>query len=179
MLSFRRKIEVASNIAIIIAATLFIGVLIKSLIRSGNLNGSNNAPSSIRRLIDKDGLAGKKINILGVDWSKSERTLVLAVQPKCRFCTESAPFYKQLAERQFNHSGLKLLALSQFPVDVTKKYLDTLGVPIEEIKQAPFDSIGIAGTPTLLLIDRSGTVTNLWFGRLKQEQEAEVLAQLQ
>lgn len=177
VLSTRRKIETLSNIAITIASLLFIAVLLKNLINSYSKDSLPNNVKADKRL-DKRSLTGKKVNITDVDWSKYSYTLLVALQPKCQFCTESAPFYKQLAEKQPVGSDIKLIVLSPSPVNVTKSYLNTLGISIQEVRQISLDSIGIAGTPTLLLVDRSGTIKDLWFGRLKQEQEAEVYAQL-
>jgi hypothetical protein len=36
--------------------------------------------------------AGENVSLSGVDWSKSDRNLVLALSTTCHFCSESADF---------------------------------------------------------------------------------------
>ncbi len=57
-----------------------------------------------------------------------------------------------------------------------KKYLETLGVPVGDIQRAELASLKIAGTPTLLLVDRRGVVENVWVGQLTDQGEADVLS---
>ena len=54
-------------------------------------------------------------------------------------------------------------------------YLTSQGVHVNEVKQATLNSIGVRGTPTLLLVDKAGVVTNVWVGKLQPDQEAQVL----
>jgi hypothetical protein len=46
------------------------------------------------------------------------------------------------------------------------------------VKQATLSTIGVTGTPTLLLVDNTGTVANVWQGKLQPDQEGGVLAVL-
>jgi hypothetical protein len=55
--------------------------------------------------------------------------------------------------------------------------LKSLNVSINEVKQAPPNSVGAKATPTLILVDGAGTVTNSWVGQLPPDKEAEILAQ--
>jgi hypothetical protein len=57
-----------------------------------------------------------------------------------------------------------------------KKYLDTLGVPVVDVQHAELASLKIAGTPTLLLVDRGGVVKNVWVGQLNDQSEADVMS---
>jgi len=51
-----------------------------------------------------------------------------------------------------------------------------LGVPVGDIQRAELASLKIAGTPTLLLVDRRGVVENVWVGQLTDQGEADVLS---
>ncbi len=48
----------------------------------------------------------------------------------------------------------------------------------EEVKQASLDTIGVTGTPTMLLVDAKGTVSKVWEGKVQPHQQAGVLAAL-
>lgn len=63
-------------------------------------------------------------------------------------------------------------------VEEGKQYLKNLGVDISEVYNAKLASIGVTATPTLLLIDQSGVVSDMWRGKLSDDAEKEVLSKL-
>ena len=46
---------------------------------------------------------------------------------------------------------------------------------IEDVRQVSFPSVGLRGTPTLILADDKGVAVDSWLGRLPAEREGEVL----
>jgi len=121
---------------------------------------------------------GTKLSLSGVDWKANGRTIVLALSTGCHFCTESAPFYQRVAEERAKASNVRLVAVFPEPVDEGQKYLSKLGVTVDDVKQARLDSIGVIGTPTLIMADAAGAVADSWRGRLPSEKESEVLSRL-
>lgn len=112
------------------------------------------------------------LSALKVDWTQGSQTLVLAVSATCRFCSESAPFYKTLAS---NKGDTRIVAVLPQSIEEGKKYLDKLGVTVDDVKQLPLDQIGVSGTPSVLLVNNSGVVKNLWLGKLPADKEQVVL----
>ncbi|MDQ3750112.1 MAG: hypothetical protein M3367_14050 [Acidobacteriota bacterium] len=47
-----------------------------------------------------------------------------------------------------------------------------------DVKQASLDSLQVDGTPTLLLVNDKGEITNSWIGKLPPNKEAEVINKL-
>ena len=119
----------------------------------------------------------KQITLPGMDWSKQSKTLILALQSSCHFCTESAPFYKRLIEH-LKGKNIKLIAVFPTDIEKSKAYLDKLGLTAIEVKQASLDSIQVNGTPTLLFIDEKGEIIDSWVGKLPPYKETEVLSKL-
>lgn len=100
---------------------------------------------------------------------------MLAISTTCHFCTESAAFYKKLVQLR---KATRLIAITPQSIENAKKYLESLGVAVDEVKQLPLERIGVQGTPTLLLPDSSGTVIQTWAGKLTPEKEHHVLSAL-
>ena len=165
-----KKTELLANIAIIVVALLLGGVLVKRYL----LTGSPASPARIDPRIP----AGTKASLTGVDWAKNGQTLLLVLSNDCRYCTESAPFYQRLTRETAGRADLHLIALFPQEVEEGKKYLDNLGISINEIRQAAPGSAGAGGTPTLILVDAQGVVKNSWVGKLSAPEETEVLNQL-
>jgi hypothetical protein len=113
-----------------------------------------------------------------VDWAKNGQTLLMVLSRDCHFCTESAPFYQRLSRETAGRPGIHLLALFPQEAEEGRKYLDNLGISVNEIRQAAPASTGAGGTPTLILVDQNGIIKKSWVGKLSAPEESEVLSQL-
>ncbi len=165
-----QKIELVANISIIVVALLLGGVLVHKYFFAAPPVASNQPP----RLEPK---IGSVMNVPDVNWSQQPKTLVLALQSSCRFCNDSAPFYKRVIE-SVKDKNVKLVAV--FPTDVEESaaYLQKLGLTNMEVKQSSLNGLQVSGTPTLILTNDKGEVTNYWVGKLTPDKETEVINQL-
>lgn len=119
----------------------------------------------------------KRINLTSGDESAKSKTLVLVLQTGCRFCTESAPFYKRLSE-EVKSKNTKLIAIFPWENNSGKTYLEKLGLSVFEIKQASSINFEVTGTPTLIIFDDKGELLSSWVGKLPPEKETEVINNL-
>ncbi len=163
MTNLARRVEVIANVAIIFVAIALGVVLISRTLKSYR----PTVPESANTANVKE----HKIQLPGIDWSKNEQTLVMALSSTCHFCTESAAFYRQIRERARVH----MVAVLPQNTAEARNYLGGLGVQVDEVLQAPLDSIAVSGTPTLMLVSRDGTVIRTWLGKLSPDLEKEVL----
>lgn len=165
--NFSRKLEISANILIIAVALLFGYVLIHKVFFN---NSQAKTPSFALT-------AGAKITLQDVDFQANGKTLVLALQKGCTYCSASMPFYKTLVEKA-PEKGVTLVAVLPDSHEDAVGYLTEHGVILPEIRQAELDSVNVRGTPTLILIDQNGEVLHSWVGKLSPEREAEVISQL-
>lgn len=177
---FAKGVEIATNLSIILVALTGATVLVRNYllrppvtITAGPPSATRNAPGG--RQLPTGPAQGTQLSVPGITWSDSEETVVLALSDKCKYCTESAPFYKQLAAETAKRNGVRVIAVFPQDPNAGKKYLDDLGVPVVAVTQATLDSIGVRATPTLVIVDKSGTVKQSWVGLLKNGRETEVL----
>ena len=160
------KLAHVANLATILVSVLLSVVLVKVYLLPQPVPTRDFAQPRVGM-----GLTGA---LPGVDWAKNKRTLVLALSTQCHYCTESAPFFQRIQKE----TGLKMLAVLPQAVDESRKYLEGEGVRVDEVKQAVLSTIGVSGTPTLLLVDNTGKVADIWQGKLQPDQEGQVLAVL-
>jgi len=172
MSSFVKKLEVAANIAIIITALLLSVVLAKHYL----VNGSEHTLKEGITDSSERNITGKKIALPDIDWKNNKRTLLLALSTTCHFCTDSSPFYVRLTKEA--RSAHLIAVFPQSTAD-GRQYLNRHGVGIEDVHQSTLGSLGVQGTPTLILVDDKGVVLNSWVGKLPADKEAEVLSQLE
>jgi hypothetical protein len=160
-----KKIELVANIAVICIAVVVVVVFAK---RQFYLEPQVQA-SGKRPTVDVS-----KLPLLGIDWSKSEQTLLLSLSRDCHFCTESASFYQRLAKDRSANPNVRLIAVLPQSVDEGQKYLARLGVSVDEVRQNPPQAVVASGTPTLILVGRTGQVLGVWSGKLASDKESEI-----
>lgn len=165
-----KKIELLANVAIIAVAILLGVLLVRNYLLPRSPGQQAAAPSKIK--------PGTRLSLPGVDWKANGKTLVLALSTGCHFCTESGPFYQRLAQEKSKASTARIVAVFPQSVAEGQKYLANLSVPVDAVTQTALDSVGVMGTPTIILADDNGAVIESWQGKLPGEKENEVLARL-
>jgi len=165
-LNISKKIELATNVAIIIVSCLLAVVLVKNHLLAKPVLNQASESQAIQPPSDYT------LSPLNINWRQNKQTLILAISSSCHFCTESAPFYKRLVEKK---DETRLVAVVPQSVAEGQDYIKRLGVQVDAVQHSDFSTIGVQGTPTLLLIDSAGVIKNAWVGRLSPAQESDVL----
>jgi thiol-disulfide isomerase/thioredoxin len=169
MKNYLKKIELLANLAIIVVAVLLCVILVRSYLFSSFPTTNNSATYK------SPTLTGSKINLPAINRGNSGDTLLLVLSTTCHFCTESMPFYQQLAKER---GDVRMIAVLPQPIAAGTEYLKQHEVSVDEVTQSQLDTLNVNGTPTLLLIDKSGVVKNSWFGKLSPDQQSDVLNNL-
>ncbi|SPF53650.1 exported hypothetical protein [Candidatus Sulfopaludibacter sp. SbA4] len=173
-MSLPTKIQTTADLATIGVAVLLSAVLIKVyLVPASSPRVPPAAPPAVAATSVGSSLKGQ---LPGVDWSKNGRTLVLAISTQCHFCKESTPFYRRLEQEV--GKVVKMVAVLPQPAHEAEQYLKDEGVQVDQVKQVSLGTIGVRGTPTILLVDSKGVVTKVWTGKLKAEEQEQVLGVL-
>jgi thioredoxin-related protein len=156
-----------------LAAALFVGVLlcVKVIRRVFFPKTSAGVSRAVAR-------PGKTISLSDVDWAQSEKTLLLVLDKGCIYCRESVPFYRKLIAKNSAEGGPRMIAVLPQPDEESRKFLDEMSITIKDVKHATAASLGLAGTPSLVLVNNKGVIVGVWTGKLPQETEAKLLAQL-
>jgi hypothetical protein len=88
-------------------------------------------------------------------------TFVLDTSSKCGYCTASMPLYAEMLRR-----GARLVAVTAEDVEVNRSYLAQHKVLPEAVLPIAETGLRFLGTPSLLCLDRAGTVRGAWAGKL-------------
>lgn len=122
--------------------------------------------------------ANAVLNVNGINWADSDRTVLLALGRDCKYCSDSAAFYRRLAAGIASQTSMRLIAVFSQKELEAEAYLKQLEIPIRELRYVSLSSLGIKSVPTLAILDRSGVVTDLWVGKLSPLEEKAVLSKL-
>ncbi len=162
-----QKIEMTANILIIVTAVLLIGFIVQKFLFAGQPPVQTAKTPAI----------GSKISIADVDFSKSSKNMFLVLSKGCHFCSESAEFYKKLIA-EAKGKNVNLIAVLPQEKKEAAEYLNDLGIQGIEIRQSQLNSLDVSGTPTILVLDNNGQVSNYWIGKLPPAEEKEVFDKL-
>ena len=160
----KSKIEVVANVIVILLAVTIGSVFLKDRFAS-----APPEPNEVK--------AGDKVaNLDGWDWRGHDQTLVLVLRKGCHFCEDSAPFYRRLiGEQQRRGTNSPIVAIFPDSAEDVKGVLQSEGLTVHTLAGVPLEKLKASGTPTLLLVDKTGTVVNAWIGMLSPRQELEVI----
>jgi len=168
MSNITRKIELAANILIIVVAILVVGILAQKYLFSHN----PAVPPP------KSPAIGDRVSLADFDWSKSNKNVLLVLQKGCHFCSESADFYRRMIQ-QAKDKNVNVVAVLPQSKDEADKYLDDLRLSGIPTRQSSLSSLKVGGTPTIIIADDKGEITDLWLGKLTPQKEIQVLNKIQ
>jgi len=168
------KLDTAANVATIIAATGLIATLAVA---------AWHPVAQPKR--EQLRVGGPAPALAGVNFNRAKKTLVMVIRHDCKPCADSMAFYRQLPppvpltgdatlERQF-------VAVALDDPKTARDYVKSNGLKVNAViayAQDKQDKLGVAGTPTLVLVDNMGIVRKIWLGRLDSKHQAEVMAEL-
>lgn len=171
---FSKYVEVIANVLIVVVAALCLFLLWQKYFRT---EPAPQKTEQANRPAPKVPVVGSKVSAVDVDWSKNKKNVLLVLQVGCRFCSESAEFYQTLMQ-QTKDKGVSVLAVLPQSKEEARKYLDNLQLSNLDTKQAAMNTLDVSGTPTLIITDDKGQITNVWVGKLPPEKQNEVLSLL-
>lgn len=154
------------NIAILLVALVLSALLVKKFV-------FQPAPNASYRLA-----ANATLSIDGVHWADSERTVLIALSRECKYCSQSAEFYRRLAVGIPGQSNTRLMAVFSEKESDADAYLNQIQIPIREVHYVSLSSLGIRSVPTLAILNRHGVVTDMWVGKLSPLKEKDIMSRL-
>jgi hypothetical protein len=158
--------EVSLNVSLLLASLFLAAGVFHSRLPSEQASGRVSGPQR-----------GTKLEIPGVNWSGSRQTLVLALSTHCRFCAGSAGFYRQ-AGHLAKANVVRIVAVLPEPTNEASLYLERLEVPVSLVTQVPLGRLHVSATPTLMIVNSEGEITDSWIGQLTPNLEKEVMSKL-
>lgn len=100
--------------------------------------------------------------------------IVLALRSGCPYCTKSAPLYRKLID-QARAKNRKIIAILPDEPEKAREYLRSLGLQIDDVRQADLQAMSIQGTPTLLVLNRTGNILKIWYGQQPEAENEKIL----
>jgi hypothetical protein len=164
------KLENIANVCVIGAVLIFCGTSIYDRIIKPKVRDSQSPV-----------LAGRAFKTPVSPLKAKKPTIILAVSSSCHFCDQSMDFYRRLANQNSQTCEANLIAIGPSERENRAEigaYLSVSRLVVDQYDVMNFKQAGIAGTPTLLLLDSTGVARSVWVGKLPEGQQSEVLSRL-
>jgi peroxiredoxin len=112
-----------------------------------------------------------------VEWYQgASHTLLLFARASCTACRAAQPFFKRLID-DIGATARVVLVTSAGEADEDARYARELGLESHAIRTA-IPGLNVRVTPTLVLVDRQGTIIQAWEGVGPAEKQTEITASL-
>jgi rhodanese-related sulfurtransferase len=162
---FRRSID----------AVLVLGVILTIWRAVGNDSGPTNPSTTPPVRVE----LGTRLTLPDVDWRLSTQHVILAIRSTCPACEASAGFYRELSERLRSSSSAPLIVVTRERRDVIQPWLNRHSIRARQVlASADLSQVGIVITPTILLADNTGAVTDILVGGFSSELQEAFYARL-
>jgi hypothetical protein len=159
------KLEVVANMSIVISGIFFCALAGYTVIAQ---RSAREAQRPYHRGDQFDA-------VRGLETRGPSPTLLLVIRSTCRFCNESVPFYRRLLDESAKRR-VRAVALMFDQPEAGTAYIARTGLHVQQVVAVDGSQLtGIAGTPTLILLAKSGVVVNSWVGKLTADTETEVI----
>lgn len=170
---FRNALEVASQVAFIVACLTLSGFVVYRLI------GAGAPPAEIAAKTNVPYAVGESLAPFdGAPFSASRASIVLIVRSTCVFCTESMDFHRRVSSKR-GAIGVQIIAMAPESVASLKQYVGNYAFEVDHLRELPKSGYKVAATPTMILVDRDGRVMRSFQGKLNAVQEDEFLKSLE
>ena len=117
--------------------------------------------------------AGQQVDVPGTWYKDSSTTLIIFARASCAACEKAQPFLKNLVTRVRG----KAVAVMAHPAGAAEEdvaFANSLGIAGEQIKLVPA-GLRVRATPTLVLVNRNGTVLDAWEGAGPPERQSSII----
>ena len=122
---------------------------------------------------------GARLMLPGVEWSDSARNIFLLVSSTCPACNDSVAFYRDLASLVQELPRTRLLVAAVDGVDRVRDWAKTHVIPYDVMVELENPILfGFTLTPTLLLVDEKGVVTDVLLRLLAVDEESLIMRRL-
>jgi hypothetical protein len=119
---------------------------------------------------------GDTIRVPGIDFSKADRTLLLFILDR-QSTKESLAFYAGLTAMKRDSHQVRVIALlgEGYDLEASNAHLHEDGVMADDAVKVNLQNLRIRDLPTVILVDRNGTVLRLWRLQIGATEEREIV----
>ncbi len=145
---------------VLVDSLLVVGAIVAVLAVATRWHWHSSSPPAMKELA-----VGLRLEVRKTRFDNSAYTLVMALSPQCHYCSANSEFHSRLYEAA-RSAGVPVVVLVPQSVN-PREFGAHHGMPEAAIRPVDLSSLGIPGTPAVLIVDRSSIVRQMWVGALR------------
>jgi thiol-disulfide isomerase/thioredoxin len=145
-------LEKITHISLIAVCCLAASVILHDQVAARSVPAAGSAVGDLP-------LDGSTVTLKDISWTKSTQTVVLFMSAHCHWCQKSVPLYQAVSALHKTAGGFQFVVVSNDPPGQTESFLKENSIEVDKVLSPVPGSLGIRGTPTILLVDQSGKVS--------------------
>ena len=165
-----------SNSSLILERVTSVAVIVVALVVIVNYFNKSHGGYTLRAPTTQE-LTGTHVDLKSFRIVPSKTNLIIALSTSCHFCEEETSFYRDISKTR-TPQLTSLLAIFPQEEGEAHEYLENHGIAVDAVQSKPLSTYGIDATPTLLMVDSTGTVIRSWVGSLEVSEKLRVLDQI-
>lgn len=118
--------------------------------------------------------SAQTVSLTGVEFDKSKKTLLLFLRHDCEVCLQSLPLYRKLVDTFRDPTNVQLVLITPKPPVEAVALFEKEGLSFRTVLQGKSGLLGVKLTPTLVLVDSTGSATGQWVGELSPQQQEQL-----
>lgn len=166
--NIRRGLEIATSLVFLILSGALLAILVWNHYHRGS---TAHLRPGLRRYATLP-------QVKGIDFTTSAYTVIVALNTNCDSCALGQAFRTRLKELEHD-KGIRSITIFPNPASDVNRYVRRTKLELAAVPDVDLDDINLAGTPTLVLVDRVGVIRDFWIGKLSSNDEAEIINNLQ
>jgi rhodanese-related sulfurtransferase len=122
---------------------------------------------------------GDTLTLPSFQWDRSKRYVFVALQTDCPACNASKDFYRHLSREAYGSADIVFAVMSLESSRTLTSWLRDAAIRVDSVAYLRGHArLGVQKTPTLIVADGSGKVTDVVVGIVPHDEEAKVFARI-
>jgi hypothetical protein len=164
---FKQVLDITANIACVIIAGFIVTALALQFVHARAGTETHTVSDGLR-------VGAAFPPIPGFDYKQHQKSILFFVSPDCSHCVQSLPTYQRLFDKAkaLATGGSTKTLLGLFEDDNKYAHFAARGFTIPGKANIPFHKYNVRATPTIVIVDRKGIISDFWIGELSADAES-------
>ncbi len=117
---------------------------------------------------------GEQVDVDPAIYGASDRTIVLFARSTCGVCLRGVPFFASVFAAGREQGATVAMVTPSSDLAAEGAFAEQMGLARNQVHHSPSGSIRLRAVPTLMVVDRTGTIQHVWFGHADAATQAEI-----
>lgn len=172
------NLDRALNLVTVMACVAIVSLAVQRFAQSERSDASAPSSQVERRPTRPTYASGERLAGLDqVDFSRTEKTVVIFATTYCPYCINSMPFYRTLTgDAGRTRGAFQVVVVGPEPIDTLTGFVRQHQLQVDGVVSVPPGQLKVWGTPTLIVTNRKGAVERVWVGEQGPAARAAIAA---